>query len=304
MLIQTLCYKARKYLQQGKWVPDAGAVNICANRETAYIRGLMGLYKVILPYEELVKQDADFAKHYVGEPGKPIRFIFEAIKHMFLFLKDELRELNFLHSPFLKPILQSVFGQISYASPPMNESDYQLALYTFKKQQGVERNILGRSHSLYPRILEGPHQPTPYWQSPTPTRAAQIKVLISFIIFIPTYSIFKVRIHNRTSASNKNFWQERHRARCGGFGNSPSMYLWHFRSKWCREVNSVKSSGIYKPTNSGSNMGKLSKCHPKPVLVEKTHWLLPPKSYFLFLSHFTRKCGTCSTFIQSSDKRN
>ncbi len=142
MLVQALCYKGRKYLQKQKWVPDAGAANICANRETAYTRGLMGLWKTVTSYEELAKQDPEFAKCYVGEPGKPIRYVFDAVKHMFIYLRNELKELGFLTHPFFKPILQSIYGAISYATPPMNEADYQLSLYSYKQQQGQEPNIL------------------------------------------------------------------------------------------------------------------------------------------------------------------
>ncbi|OLS16270.1 MAG: hypothetical protein RBG13Loki_0093 [Promethearchaeota archaeon CR_4] len=142
MLVQALCYKARKYLNNKKWVPDAGAANICANRQTAYTRGLMGLWKTVNTYQEFAKLDHEFAKCYVGEPNKPVRYIFDAVKNMFIFLRNELKELGFLYHPFFKPLLQSVFGSISYALPPLNEADYQLSLFSYKQQQGQEPNIL------------------------------------------------------------------------------------------------------------------------------------------------------------------
>ena len=54
----------------------------------------------------------------------------------------KLKELGFLYSPFLKPILQSVFGNVSYAEPPITEAEYQLSLYDYKQQSGQDPNIL------------------------------------------------------------------------------------------------------------------------------------------------------------------
>ena len=66
----------------------------------------------------------------------------QAVQRMFFYLKDELKELGFLYSPFLKPILQSVFGSVSYAEPPITEAEYQLSLYQHKLDSGEDPNIL------------------------------------------------------------------------------------------------------------------------------------------------------------------
>jgi len=60
---------------------------------------------------------------------------------MFRYFKEELVELGYMNSPFMKPLLQSVFGEITYASPPMTEAEYQLSLYDWKVKQGQEPNI-------------------------------------------------------------------------------------------------------------------------------------------------------------------
>ena len=61
---------------------------------------------------------------------------------MFHYIKEELKELGFLYSPFLKPILQSVFGTVSYADVPITEAEYQLSLYDYKMKNGEVPNVL------------------------------------------------------------------------------------------------------------------------------------------------------------------
>ena len=143
MIIQALCYKARKLLARETWVPDAGAPTISKNRRGAYERGLISLFK---PYEidkaTLAQYDPDFAEQYLGPDGDPVRYMTQAVQRMFIYLKDELKELDYLYSPFLKPLLQSVFGNVSYAEPPITEAEYQLSLYDYKVKHGEVPNIL------------------------------------------------------------------------------------------------------------------------------------------------------------------
>jgi len=143
LLIQTLCYKARKLLEKGVWVPDAGSQTIAYNRKTSIERGLISLFRPQnLTREQLAQYDKEFAEQYLGPEKQPIRYMMQAVQRMFFYLKDELKELGFLYSPFLKPILQSVFGNVSYAEPPITEAEYQLSLYDYKQQSGQDPNIL------------------------------------------------------------------------------------------------------------------------------------------------------------------
>lgn len=144
MLIQTLCYKARKLLERETWVPDVGSETIAANRKNAIERGLISLFKPApnLTREFLAKYDPDFAEQYLGPENQPVRYMTQAVQRMFFYLKDELLELGFLYSPFLKPLLQSVFGDVSYAKPPITEAEYQLSLYDYKIKNGEDPNIL------------------------------------------------------------------------------------------------------------------------------------------------------------------
>ncbi len=144
LVLQALLYKARKLLQKGFWIPDAGSETITMNRQGAIERGLISLFRVApsLSRENLAKYDPDFAEQYLGPEGDPVRYMTQAVQRMFFYIKDELKELGFLYSPFLKPVLQSVFGNISYAEPPITEAEYQLSLYKFKLDNGENPNIL------------------------------------------------------------------------------------------------------------------------------------------------------------------
>jgi hypothetical protein len=143
LLIQTLCYKARKLLEKGVWVPDAGSETIAYNRKACIERGLISLFRPQnLTHEQLAQYDKNFAEQYLGPQNQPVRYMMQAVQRMFFYLKDELKELGFLYSPFLKPILQSVFGSVSYAEPPITEAEYQLSLYDYKQQSGQDPNIL------------------------------------------------------------------------------------------------------------------------------------------------------------------
>ncbi|MFX1431893.1 MAG: hypothetical protein ACFFCY_17130 [Promethearchaeota archaeon] len=144
LLIQTMCYKAKKLLQNGIWVPDAGSNTIAPNRKAAIDRGLISLFRPApdLTREKLAQYDPEFAEQYLGPKDQPVRYMMQAVQRMFFYLKNELKELGFLYSPFMKPILQSVFGSVSYAEPPITEAEYQLSLYDYKLKNGENPSIL------------------------------------------------------------------------------------------------------------------------------------------------------------------
>lgn len=144
LLLETLCYKAKKLLKRGVWVPDVGSETITMNRQGAIERGLISLFRVSpnLSRASLAQYDPDFAEQYLGSENQPVRYMTQAVQRMLFYLKDELRELGFLYSPFFKPILQSVFGSISYAEPPITEAEYQLSLYKYKLDNGENPSIL------------------------------------------------------------------------------------------------------------------------------------------------------------------
>ncbi|GAB4322794.1 MAG: hypothetical protein Kow0069_27680 [Promethearchaeota archaeon] len=137
MLVQLLAYKARKIVEAGRLVPDPGPHMIVANRTQAIERGLIGIYRTADErVDPIAEVDPEFAACYFGSPERPVRYLFDAVKNMFYYLRREMKELGFVYSPFFKPILQSVFGDIDYAKPPITEAEYQLSVYSFKLQQG------------------------------------------------------------------------------------------------------------------------------------------------------------------------
>ncbi len=143
LLLEAMCYKARKLLEQEVWIPDAGSETIAYNRKTAIERGLISLFRPQnLTREHLAQYDPEFAEQYLGPENQPVRYMMQACQRMFFYLKDVLKELGFLYSPFLKPVLQSVFGNVSYAEPPITEAEYQLSLYQHKLDNNEDPNIL------------------------------------------------------------------------------------------------------------------------------------------------------------------
>ena len=144
LLLQAMCYKTKKLLKNGKWVPDAGSETIASNRKGAIERGLISLFRPApnLTREHLSQYDPDFAEQYLGPQNQPVRYMMQAVQRMFFYFKEELKELGFLYSPFLKPLLQSVFGSVTYAEPPITEAEYQLSLYDYKLKNGEDPSIL------------------------------------------------------------------------------------------------------------------------------------------------------------------
>ncbi|MCP4761274.1 MAG: hypothetical protein GY870_05800 [archaeon] len=143
MLNEALCYKARKLMEQERWVPDVGSDTLTFNRKGSIERGLISVFKNNGAVRtELDNYDPGFSDYYFGPENKPYRFMFQAVQGMFYYLKDVLKELGFLYSPFMKPLLQSVFGDITYAMPPLAEAEYQLSLYDYKMKNGEDPNIL------------------------------------------------------------------------------------------------------------------------------------------------------------------
>ncbi len=74
MLLQAMCYKARKLISQGKWVPNVNSETICINRRSAIERGLIGVFKPVnLDLNTLAQQDPFFAECYLGPDNNPNR---------------------------------------------------------------------------------------------------------------------------------------------------------------------------------------------------------------------------------------
>ncbi|MFX1295951.1 MAG: glutamate-cysteine ligase family protein [Promethearchaeota archaeon] len=133
LVIQALALLARNM----KKIPDVGSNTLVANRENAINRGLFGSFQSDkVPLHEMMQDSSTFTKHYLGSLKKKRfhTYIFEAVQKMFVLLKNILKKRKFLTTPFIKPVLLSVFGNIDIAQFPFSESEYQLYLYLQKQR--------------------------------------------------------------------------------------------------------------------------------------------------------------------------
>lgn len=143
MLFQTLGYKTRKLLSQGKYVPGAASECLVKNREKAVRQGLFGTFTTEGIDEQAFRQyDQEFANMYLGKPGEKVRYMFQHVQRLLKYLAPEFKELGFANSPYLQPLLLSVFGEIPNITPPFTEAEFQLSLYAYKQSQRQDTNIV------------------------------------------------------------------------------------------------------------------------------------------------------------------
>ncbi|NVM28200.1 MAG: hypothetical protein HWN65_05110 [Candidatus Helarchaeota archaeon] len=135
LTIQALALLARSM----KKIPDAGSSSLVTNREAAITRGLFGGFRADLaPFREMMKANSKFTEHYLGDfkKNKLHTYLFEATQKMFVLLRDILKKQGFLETPYMDPLLLSVFGKIDIAQFPFTEAEYQLYLY-LQKQRNI-----------------------------------------------------------------------------------------------------------------------------------------------------------------------
>ncbi|MFX0101494.1 MAG: glutamate-cysteine ligase family protein [Candidatus Hodarchaeota archaeon] len=143
MLFQTLGYKTRKLLAQGKYVPGASSECLVKNREKAIKQGLFGTFTTEGIDEQAFRQyDQEFANMYLGKPGEKVRYMFQHVERLLKYLAPELKELGYANSPYIQPLLLSVFGEIPNITPPFCEAEFQLSLYAYKQSQRQDTNIV------------------------------------------------------------------------------------------------------------------------------------------------------------------
>lgn len=134
LLLQALALKAREMEE----IPDVGSESIVTNREGSILRGLYAPFKSDrIP--DIWSTNKEFADTYIGEKEKPHTYMFEAIQKMFEFVFDPLKQLKIfdkkIHkdfngiSPFITPLILSVFGDVDIAQAPFGECEFQLLLY-------------------------------------------------------------------------------------------------------------------------------------------------------------------------------
>lgn len=128
LLIESLARLASEM----KSIPDAGSQSLVKNRESAIINGLFGPFNVgTIPFREMMKDDPNFTEFYVGniERNRLHTYLHEAVQNMLLLLKETFKKERFIETPFLTPILLSIFGDNDIAKPPFTEAEYQMHLY-------------------------------------------------------------------------------------------------------------------------------------------------------------------------------
>ncbi|MBD3188744.1 hypothetical protein GF325_18090 [Candidatus Bathyarchaeota archaeon] len=143
MLFQALGFKTRKLLAAGKYVTGVAAEALVKNREKAIKQGLFGTFSTTGIDEQSFRDyDPEFANAYLGKSGEKIRYMFQHVQKLFEYIAPELRELGFSKSPYLAPLLQSVYGEIPNITPPFTEADFQLSLYLYKLNQRQDTNLI------------------------------------------------------------------------------------------------------------------------------------------------------------------
>lgn len=144
LLLQALGYKTRKLLAAGRYVPGASSECIVKNRDRAVRQGLFGVFTTEgIDEAQFRAYDPEFANMYLGDGQTKPRYLFEHVDRMFRWLAPELRELGYSNSPYLQPLLSSVYGDLPNGIlPPFTEADYQLSLYYYKVANRLEPNIV------------------------------------------------------------------------------------------------------------------------------------------------------------------
>ncbi|MHA1267524.1 MAG: glutamate-cysteine ligase family protein [Candidatus Helarchaeota archaeon] len=120
-----------------KTIPDVGSKTIVTNRESAITRGLFGTFRAAeAPFREMMQSNPTFTELYLGDfkKNKLHTYIFESVQKMFVLLKGIFKKTRFLETPFLNPLLLSVFGDVDIAQFPFSEAEYQLYLYLQKQK--------------------------------------------------------------------------------------------------------------------------------------------------------------------------
>jgi hypothetical protein len=144
LIFQALGYKTRKILAEGRYVPGVAAEAIVKNRDRAVRQGLFGVFTTEgIDEAQFRSYDSEFANMFLGDGTTKPRYLFEHVDRMLRWLAPELKELGYANSPYLQPIISSVYGDIPNGIlPPFTEADYQLSLYYYKQSNNLDTNIV------------------------------------------------------------------------------------------------------------------------------------------------------------------
>ncbi len=142
ILLQAIALKAKKLYEVGEKIPEIDSETLIKNRRAAIRWGLTGPFFKPKNLEEFTKKYPDFARIYFYDyksGGKELlKRLVDAVKNMFIFLREELEELGVLKSEYLSPLLVSVYGDAAgKVVAPMTTADYQLEKF-FELGEDIE----------------------------------------------------------------------------------------------------------------------------------------------------------------------
>lgn len=156
LVVQALAQKGVKYYQEGKTIPNAGAEDLFHNRKSAIERGLLAPHRksreAIWANEEI---DDDFVRYYYGTFDRQLRYMFQSVQNMFLYIEPELREMGAWDTPYINTLLASVFwGLDDKLLAPVTGAEYQLFLFE-RLQQDIQKTIK-KLREIYLKSIEDP----------------------------------------------------------------------------------------------------------------------------------------------------
>ncbi|MBD3192466.1 MAG: hypothetical protein GF308_17635 [Candidatus Heimdallarchaeota archaeon] len=156
LVVQALAKKGVKYYHKGKTVPNAGSEDLFHNRKSAIERGLLAPHRksreAIWANEKI---DGDFVKYYYGTFDRQLRYMFQSVQNMFLYIEPELREMGAWDTPYINTLMASVFwGLDDKLLAPVTGAEYQLYLYeTF--HHDIQKTIK-KLREIYLQSIEDP----------------------------------------------------------------------------------------------------------------------------------------------------
>ncbi|MEM2136280.1 MAG: glutamate-cysteine ligase family protein [Candidatus Freyarchaeota archaeon] len=189
-LIQALALKAKKIFEKGEKIPNVDSETLIKNRRSAIRWGLMGPFFKQKEIDSFLKNYPEFSKFYYYEnPEDGTEFLkrmHEAVKNMILYIKDELEEMGILRSEYLKPIMLTIYGDLSGSFPtPLTTADYQLLKFVELKEnmERLSRELQIIADQSCADVWSDPIHGTPNLQEIFPVTASmeiQIKPEIVF----------------------------------------------------------------------------------------------------------------------------
>ena len=165
LILQALALKAKKiYEKDGlKGIPRISSKCLIDNREEAVSLGLKGAFHA---ERDSPPEFAEFIKIYNTKQfegsDEENRYLNDAVKSMFFYIKDELEYFHVTNSPYLAPLLTSVFG--SEKTAPMEPpADYLLKQYYHndKKVDAIMKTLFDLLDKSCDNPLYDPYQLTP-----------------------------------------------------------------------------------------------------------------------------------------------